>query len=984
MIQFAAKSRWILVLALLSLGSGCHRAHYREQADAQAASLIRQKADHPHWALARDTIDIDPRSRMFDPFDPDFPPMPPDDPTSHQLMHRVDNKPGYPHWHRNGDTPFVENPDWMAFLPLDENGVLQLSADEAFQLALTNSPDYQEEFETLYLSALDVSSERFRFDPQYFGGYEAFYTTGGRLRTDAERSRLGLSLATNETGRLGLPAGGVRAPTAANLLVRKGFITGADLAAGFANSLIWDFGGPNDYFGVTLLDFSLIQPLLRQAGRDRIMEQLTLVERALLGNVRQMERFRRGFFVEIMTGVNAGQGATRRGGVFGGAGLEGFTGVGGGGFGQVGGGFGGGAANVFGDTGAGAGEVGGYLGLLQALQDIRNQQVTIVGLRSNLAQLRDTLRESLAQIPDDSETILREQLQIAQARQALLNAESRLLNSQSAYQRRLDFYKIDLGLPPTLCVNVNDGRVDAFNLIDPAILLVQDQLTRLRDSVAITNERLLTSALAGGDIPLADELRDDLQRLRQAVVQVEVILDQLTQNNLQQARVDIEQQRQSHPDRRQQLQQLQRKFEQEQDRFAEYGNLDPCQTQVLADIDPSVFDIQRLETAPDALEAELDRLESQFAAFREPLATIHRGLDELLADTTRPPTIDSQELESRFIFAVPSILSDLSDDVLDLSLIQARARTDTVNVTPIDLEMSAAVELARQFRRDWMNRRASLVDSWRLIEFNADNLESNLDIVVEGDLRNDGDNPLRLSSTNGRLRFGLRFDAPITRLQERNTYRQSLIEYEQARRGYYQFVDRLTGTLRDTIRSIDVNQVNFEERRIAVLSAIDQVVLNDQIQKLREERGLETGVTAARDVVSALADFQTAQNDFLSVWLNYEAQRLALDWNLGTMNLGPDGTWIDPGPIGGEYGYPQPMDWPAMPEILVDPGQDPYLVPFGSDGEGLMLPPEPMPVLEAATDDVIRSHFVDSLIRDFPATRPAAYQQPLRPLPLVR
>jgi hypothetical protein len=293
------------------------------------------------------------------------------------------------------------------------------------------------------------------------------------------------------------------------------------------------------------------------------------------------------------------------------------------------------------------------------------------------------------------------------------------------------------------------------------------------------------------------------------------------------------------------------------------------------------------------------------------------------------------------------MLSNLSDDVLDLSLVQARARTDSVVLTPIDLSWQIAVELARQYRRDWMNQRAALVDSWRLIEFNADNLEANLDIVVDGDLQNVGDNPLRLRDINGQIRVGLRFDAPLTRLQERNTYRQALIEYQQARRAYYQFVDNVTATLRNTVRTIDLNQVNFEERRIAVLSAIDQVVLNDQIQKLREERGLETGVTAARDVVSALADLQTAQNDFLSVWLNYESQRLTLDWNLGTMNLGPDGMWIDPGPIGPDYGYPQPLG--CASEFVVDPSSEPHVLPPRSQELEPLPPPAPLPPGEQAS-----------------------------------
>jgi hypothetical protein len=295
-------------------------------------------------------------------------------------------------------------------------------------------------------------------------------------------------------------------------------------------------------------------------------------------------------------------------------------------------------------------------------------------------------------------------------------------------------------------------------------------------------------------------------------------------------------------------------------------------------------------------------------------------LEELLSAEGEPqPDKLYKDLEDNILFSLPSLLSDLSDDVLDLQLVQARARTDSVELAPIELRWDMAVEMARRYRRDWMNARAALVDSWRLIEFNADNLESTLDVVFDGDLRNTGDNPLQLRDVNGRLRVGLRFDAPITRLQERNTYRQALIEYQQARRNYYAFVDGITRSLRGTLRIIDLNQINFEVRRFAVLSAIDQVVLNDQIQKLREEQGLESGVTAARDVVSALADLQNAQNDFMSVWVNYEVQRLNLDLDLGTMRLDPQGTWFDPGPIGPEHGYPAP-DWETeAPELFLQP-----------------------------------------------------------------
>src|SRR5690606_28798306 len=129
------------------------------------------------------------------------------------------------------------------------------------------------------------------------------------------------------------------------------------------------------------------------------------------------------------------------------------------------------------------------------------------------------------------------------------------------------------------------------------------------------------------------------------------------------------------------------------------------------------------------------------------------------------------------------------------------------------------------FRLDWMNARASLVDSWRLIEFNADLLESELQFSVDGSYgRVTTSDGLDLASDKaGSLRARLQFDAPLTRLQERNTYRQALIEYQQARRAYYQFEDNVSAQLRGIIRQIELNRVNFELRRVALRVAVAQV-----------------------------------------------------------------------------------------------------------------------------------------------------------------
>ena len=199
-----------------------------------------------------------------------------------------------------------------------------------------------------------------------------------------------------------------------------------------------------------------MQPLLRGAGKQRILTRLTLAERNLLANVRQMERFRRGFYLEITTGSGGTRSPSRIGGLFGGSGLQGFTGVGGG-FGGVGGVFSGGGG-AFGASAAL--QVGGFYGLLQDRQNIRNQRTNITGLRANVVRFEQTLSENLQQIPDNPTQVVSDRLQIAQARQNLYNQEFALASAEASFQGSLDNFKIELGIPPHIGVILDDPLLD--------------------------------------------------------------------------------------------------------------------------------------------------------------------------------------------------------------------------------------------------------------------------------------------------------------------------------------------------------------------------------------------------------------------------------------------------------------------------------------------------------------------------------------------
>jgi len=807
-----------LALLVLVLLSGCTRSYYRLQADKQVYGLVN---DEPRYlpTSPTDTFTVQPdrRARFFDPNNPDRPPMPPDDPVSHKYMHWVDGKHGFRGWHRNGSTPFVASPDWEAFLPYDEDGKLVLDLVGATQAARLNSRNYQNELEDLYLSALDVTFERFRFDAQFFGG------NATNVLLNGSDTGAGSQTTWNNT---------------TDLQMQKLFANGGTLVVNLANSITWQVSGQNDYNAFTLLDFSLFQPLLRGFSRARVLERLTVAERTLLSNARQMERYQQGFVTEIATGVNAGQGPSRRGGLLGGSGFDGFSGVGSGGFGQVG--------NVVGNTGglgnatggAGAGQAGGFWGRLQDLQQIHNQEANVASLRASLTQLE------LSGI---------DKFQVDQARQALYNAQSVLLTSRVAYQDALDAYKITLGLPPHLEVKLDEKALRPFQLIDPDLAQLQIDLDMSQIDLRAQERN-----------PQVNLLEVELQELANIRKRIDAHMKRVDEDF---AALD-----KSLEQRRKTLEELAKRQEFTSGEF---------------DIRP--FDRQVFDQRIAALKRRLADVVNRIHITNGSIARVSAG-----APTAGPAVT---------IKMLVSLTADLSAQLQELLLEQARARMESVDLVPINLTAPQALAIASRSRLDWMNARASLVDSWRLIEFNANDLEAGLNIVADGDITTRSNELFGFRGKTGNLRLGLEWDAPLTRLAERNNYRQTLIDYQRARRGYMAFEDGVSLGLRTELRTIQRNRVNFELRRAAIETAITQVDLSRE-KVLQPPPPAQPGQTpqrftstTARDLLSALSDLLQVQNDFLSVWINYEVTRMVLDRDMGTLKIDDQGRWIDPGPV---------------------------------------------------------------------------------------
>ncbi len=833
--------------------SGCHREFYRKQADDEVQYLVEQKSCDPRWALPGFNIEMNPASRYYDgEYDPVKPPMPPDDPEAHELMHCVYGKKGWAKWHENGDRSGLENPAWQQcleqYVARDANGSYVLKLEDSVRLAYIHSPVYQQQLETLYLSALDVSTERFRLQTQFFGGNATTYNGRGNLGGPVRRGvnntgaggTSGAPYGGGSGGALGLFRGGKpndQLDTTTGAQFNRRFATAGELIVGFANTFVWQFAGPDQSAAASLASFSFLQPLLRQGGRVIGLEQLTLAERTLLGNVRAMYRYRQGFYTQVVIGDIANvSGPQRLGGTAGGTGLTGFSGQGatglggladsvgigiGGGIGGAGGGGAGGAITGF--SGGGEGLVqGGFIALLQQLQQTRNTQAALDAEVRTLELLKANFAAGLIDIG-----------QVDQFKQSIETERANFLQARNQLDVALDAFKSGtLGLPPHLPIELDDSLIRPFQFIDPEIGSIQDGLAKLASDLGDLSEK-------------------------PTVAELETVMDRIAA--------------------------LRRDFEEQ------FGVV--------------LKDLQKLESVPESRFKEV--IPEEQKTTREDwlkLKETHGRLIDEHAETGK----SLSEIRSRLNPATAAKISQdlveqsvkLGNIVNELSLVQARSRLDAITVEPLDLHPIDALAIARANRVDWMNRRSQLVNTWRLIEFNANALEAGLDLVFSGDAGTTGDNPLEFRHANGGLRAGLRFDAPFTRLVERNNYRQQLINYQQQRRSLIQFEDTTHRVLRNYLRQMSRYRVNLEIQRRAVAIAIRRVDqrrenLNKPVAAAAAGAAqAQFGPTAALDLLTALSDLRSAQNNFMSVWLNYYEAHMQLIRDLGVMQLDENGLWV--------------------------------------------------------------------------------------------
>ena len=753
--------QFVLLLLLTLCGSGCTRKEYRLAADRNSYEILAEKMDDPRWTPPRVNITPDERSRFYDPYDPDSPPLPPDDPAVHPYMHSVYGMRGWKGWHETGDLVHVENPMWPTYLDGDPfqaptfslPKIEKLGFQEAIELGLIHSREYQEQLEDMYLRALSLTLNRYRFDvrPLNLDGVEpGTALTYEHQPDDAGNLRLG--------------------PTTAGL--SKLLPAGGQIVAELANSTLWLFsGGPNQARTATTLAYSIVQPLMIGAGRNIALEQLTQAERNVVYGIRTFARFRKDFYVTVLTGEQAIP-------------LPGTAG---------------GGELAFLIRGARSPTVGFYW-ILYYLQSLRNQGTNVQSLESLISDLEKLAEAGRATALD-----------VTQLKSSLVTAKRRKIKFERAYLTQLDNFKVQLGLPPDVEVQIDDTLLEPFQFLNQDLLNLEKQITDV-------------------------QLTPDPEQWQQSLHQFTEFYDELTER-LAGARTEFFQARKTN-----QPPEIDLSNSQVRDR-AEENKLTSSQLEEIE---------SRLLTLAAAIELGEQKTQDVFGLTTEEqsafLAEMRRIRRDLLRTTRELIGI---QIGVRTDLITLESINYTPEEAIQLAL---QERNDLMNRRGFVMDSRRALEIAA----DRLEATLNVVAEG---EINTPELLLN-------------NNPANFQADDSSFRAGIEVVTPLDRVAARNNFRAAQISYQRARRNYMASEDQVKLDVRSFLRRAKAEERTFKINQRALRTAareLDQAVEFGErpgtqgspgSQGINISRALDNIILAQNELIESWVKYESARLRF--------------------------------------------------------------------------------------------------------------------------
>ena len=217
---------------------------------------------------------------------------------------------------------------------------------------------------------------------------------------------------------------------------------------------------------------------------------------------------------------------------------------------------------------------------------------------------------------------------------------------------------------------------------------------------------------------------------------------------------------------------------------------------------------------------------------------------------------------------------------------------DSVDEGDLKRRTDIAIDIAFSNRLDFVTSRDRVEDAQRQLLLAEDSLRaevtlgasaSNFADTVGPKSRRAGVNHGRFHPREWSANPILTIDLPIERRRERNAYRNALIAVESAVRSYQQEEDSLKNTIRSGMRAMNQTKDNLQIQYMA-MNLAERRVRNQEIL-------LQAGRADMTVMLEAQDSLVQAKNSLYSAMINYKNEELALQRDLGLLEVSVNGTW---------------------------------------------------------------------------------------------
>ena len=220
------------------------------------------------------------------------------------------------------------------------------------------------------------------------------------------------------------------------------------------------------------------------------------------------------------------------------------------------------------------------------------------------------------------------------------------------------------------------------------------------------------------------------------------------------------------------------------------------------------------------------------------------------------------------------------------------APPDSVDGGDLKRRTDVALAIAFSNRQDFVSCRDRLEDAQRHLLIAEDSLRAEVTLgaaasgfadTVGPKSRREGVEHGALHPKDWRLTPVLTVDLPIERRKERNDYRNALIAVEAAVRAYQSEEDALKSTVRGDMRSMSRTKADLQIQFVA-MNLAERRVRNQEIL-------LQAGRADMTVMLEAQDSLVSAKNSLYAAMISYKNQELALQRDLGLLDVSVGGTW---------------------------------------------------------------------------------------------